>query len=594
MMRGLVRHHGVVRSLLKPAAVAASLSTLGLNVLLVDRLRQGDSLGLDSNVLLQLVILLGGMVLLTMRETGLRASPWSSSLPVSVRVQWTAHLRALVVAVSLLVATMAVILVGLAFLLQSFEKTAFIEPGAVMLNFARPWLVLLAMVLMLGAWRGELADPGRARGWTRQRFVLALAAFAGLVVLSRLPLVVSLFPVLAASVLVRRQAGLLPPVFSLAERDGPPTVKEGARSVPGGRGMVHRLITRQLFKWPLSWIVAVPMVFLLGLAMGGFFTTSVDAEFARYFNVWITVYLLIAFCGHLLHNLYHVDHLPIPRELILRWMLLPGLAALLAGGLIGTAVDRARPQGETLVFANDSSVDHHGLLIPPDMWEPVWGTPPSQVTAPWGESRPVAAVAVIAGGPLHLWKPFTTVPEASIDFVAWQISRAAAAIHGVTVDPDTIRERYLVSGPDGAVQVRDAGLTLVADGLVPPREPVGPVLALLLGTTVVASLLVCWLVFRACGPGVSARRVKVVFAVAMGALLLLHLAGYALLMARVTADWMMTGLVEGAARRLAEMGSAAWTMTWLAFGLAAAAVWRLCVRAFDRVEAVRGGSCSLF
>jgi hypothetical protein len=144
------------------------------------------------------------------------------------------------------------------------------------------------------------------------------------------------------------------------------------------------------------------------------------------------------------------------------------------------------------------------------------------------------------------------------------------------------------------VAVREEGLTLVADGLVPPRGMAGPVLPLLLGFTVGGFLLVTWLTFRMCGPGATRRRVRVVFWSGLGLLLALHLAGYGLLMAGRARPWVVEGLVTGLAGRLGALGPAGWVGAWLAVVLVAALGWRLSAQAFLRVEAVRTtGSCSM-
>jgi len=445
------------------------------------------------------------------------------------------------------------------------------------------------VALVLGGWRSRLADPGRAAGWLRLRWLLVVAAPLLLLLLLPAPLPVALLPVLAAAGWARRECRALPPALSLADRVVVATGADAGAGAgaAGGRRVLHTIIVRQLFKWPLTWIVGLPLVVLLGLAQGGALSRTPDAEFARYFNVAITVYLLVAFVGYFLENLHRVDHLPIPRGLLLRWLLLPNLAALLVGALAGAAVDRGRGPGESLVYENDAARPHHGLLVPTDLWQPVWGTPPAEVAAPWGERRPAASVAVIAGWPLHLWNPYTAGPGASAEFVAWQISRAAEVVHGVEIAPERIRERYLVAGADGGVAVRAGGLTLVADGLVPPRGAVGPVLAPLLGVTVVATLLTCAFVFRVCGRGATRRRLKTVFWGVMAVLMAVHIGGYALLMTRTVQDWTVSALVTGLARRLGAAGPAGWIVTWLAVAGAALLAWRLCASAFARLEAVR-------
>jgi hypothetical protein len=338
----------------------------------------------------------------------------------------------------------------------------------------------------------------------------------------------------------------------------------------------------------------IPLTFLLGLVQGGFFSFSLDAEFTRYFNVWITVYMLIAFVGHFLGNLHKVDHLPIPRRLLLQWLIVPNLVAFLAGGFIGLGFDLNRERGEAISFENDATLEHSGLLVPVDLWDPVWGGEARTVTSPWGETVSLAIQPVIKGLPAHLLKPFTTGPGSSPDFVAWQIARAVEATHGVALDPEEILNRYLVTGPDGSVQIHEEGLTLVGDGLVPPRGLVGPILGLLLGFTMVSALVVFWLIFRACGRGLTPHRIKVAFGTAMGLLMLFHLGGYALLMSHSISEWAVTAMIEGLAGQLGALGPAGYAVTWAAALLMSWAAWQLCTRAFARVEAVRGGSSCAF
>ena len=51
-----------------------------------------------------------------------------------------------------------------------------------------------------------------------------------------------------------------------------------------------------------------------------------------------------------------------------------------------------------------------------------------------------------------------------------------------------------------------------------------------------------------------------------------------------------SALVGSLAGRLGSFGPLGWLGTWLTGALLAVVAWRLCARAFARVEAVRGGS----
>jgi len=577
----------VIRQLPKTAAAAMATATVGLNLLVFESLRTMRYLGMDRGTLFELTILLGGLYLLAMEPTGRRCSRWAQGLPVRAVTLWTGHVHALLVAVSVIVLAMASVVLALTLLIHRFDPLEFLTPHLVLTHFARPWLILLAVVLGLGAWRPECVDPVRLPAWRRVRLVAALAAVAALVLLGPLPLVVALFPVAAAGILARRAKTALPPVLVLADRPEGRAAADGETVPSGGWWVVHVVVLRQLFKWPLTWILGLPMTFLLGMILGGAFSASQDADFARYFNLWITIYVMIAFAGFFLEKLHLVDHLPLSRAVLFGWLVLPNLAALLLGGAAGHLVDRARPGGEAVVFRNECCGAYGGLEVPPDLWHPVWGTPPATVTAPWGETGSANAVRVLPRLPLHLWNPYTTTEEASADFVAWQIGRAAADAYGLDLDPDAIRDRYLTTGEGGAVLVKEGGLTLRADNRVPSRRSLGPVLGLLLAFTVDPALAVFGLVFLLCGPGTTRRRTKAVFWSTMGVLLALHMAGYVLLMGRWIREWTVTSLVEGLARRLGALGPAGWLLPWILGGLVGWGLWRLCLRAFGRVEAVR-------
>ena len=55
-MRGLVRHHPVIRALPKTAGAAMATATIGLNVLVFESLRGGSFLGVDRYGLFELLI----------------------------------------------------------------------------------------------------------------------------------------------------------------------------------------------------------------------------------------------------------------------------------------------------------------------------------------------------------------------------------------------------------------------------------------------------------------------------------------------------------------------------------------------------------
>lgn len=588
-MWNLVLRHEVTRSLGKPVLIAGSTATFALNLLIFAKATRDGAPSGWGGFALAFVILVPGLVVLLMQSAGRRAAPWSLALPLPAHRLWAAHLRALVLGVSILMAVLLLVLGSLAVLIGKLEGDLVIPLDSLLLAAARPYLVLVLVAAGLALFRPGLADPGASGAWGRWRLFVGVAALVLLALLLALPLPVALVPALVMGAMLARTRRSLPAALSLAEQ---PEASVSADTGVDGRGsrVLQRVVVRQLFKWPTSWIVGLPMMIALGLLMGGVVPGHRDGSVLRYFNVLITVYMLVAFNGHFVENLWRVDHLPVGRHVMLRWLILPSLAALLVGALAGAAL-APRPGGETLVYENDPAEGHFGLRVPVDVWEVAGGNPPEFVTAPWGENGAVAAVAVVQGAPLHLWKTYTTTEDASADFVAWQISRAAERVHGVSVPADTIAARYLVQDDQGRVTVREDGLTLVADGLVTPRAAVGPVLPLLLGATIGGSLLVTWLTFSLCGTGSTARRVRTVFWTGMGLLLVFHMSGYVLLMAQKTEPWHVEALVLGLAGSIGGLGVAGWVGSWLAFLVIFVVGWRLALRAFLRVEAVRSAGC---
>jgi hypothetical protein len=72
------------------------------------------------------------------------------------------------------------------------------------------------------------------------------------------------------------------------------------------------------------------------------------------------------------------------------------------------------------------------------------------VTSPSGESATVVPIPLVPGLPLAIVNPYDIDARSSIDFVAWQLSRALRDAYGIEVEPDELRERTL-HARDGVV-----------------------------------------------------------------------------------------------------------------------------------------------
>jgi hypothetical protein len=155
-----------------------------------------------------------------------------------------------------------------------------------------------------------------------------------------------------------------------------------------------------------------------------------------------------------LRALRNVGHLPIPRQRLAIHVLAPTLLSLLAGtgaailidaavGGIGTRerVDLTRRDLEAKTTKGFTSPQR--VQVPGSLTRLVLGSQSITVTAPFGESATLQAEPVLAGLPLAVLNPYDIAADSSIDFVAWQLSRALHDAYGLEIASEALRERYL-------------------------------------------------------------------------------------------------------------------------------------------------------
>jgi hypothetical protein len=319
------------------------------------------------------------------------------------------------------------------------------------------------------------------------------------------------------------------------------------------RRVVRMAILRILFKWPVSWLALGPIAILFGLMMSGHEVLSMDEPYLRFLYFFMSVYILFASANHFMENLYKVDHLPISRRTLLRWLVVPVATAFLLGygaGRVMQTVSADRP--EKIHFEN--AEDKYGVKVLPEFFSFTTSSGPNLVAAPWGETHEVVAVQVFKGLPGMMWKPYGTPEGASLDFVSWQISRAAASVYNLDIDPEEISARYLEADLHGRVTVRDPGLTLAADYPTARSSSLGPVLPLLVGGEYALLMVILALYFRVFKPGITIRKSRVVF-------------------------WL------GRIRELGALGPGGFGAAWLGMIILLGAVWRWAEKEFLAAEA---------
>lgn len=599
MSRGLVfqlaRRHELLHGCPKLLALAAVSGTLVMNFLTFRAAQTGQAVGFRAvdEFLLQAVVLLGFAGLLFKESAARRSRAWEAALPVPGYVLWRSHHLALIAGglLNLLVTGSVIALfVGL---MHSISELDLLSLRQLAVLMVRPALLILAISGAVAVRRVDLADLAADEGWPRLRVVLVAALYALLAGLMFLPLVVSLIPVIAATLWAVARGARVPAALEshpIGFGAGPEAFGGAGAGQPiaaSGR-VAGRAIRRQLFKWPTTWVIGLPFILLFGFLLGGYVPgKGFSDESMRVVQYFIVVYLLFAFSGHFMENLHRVDHLPVGRRRLLLWLTLPGILCLSLGYFTSQILlDRSHADQEQIRFVNEE--ENYGLKVPVEFFDfsPSGEVPP--IVDPQGHQAEAISVPVMKGLPGRLWNPHSTPAGAGIEFVAWQISRAVESVYGARIAPAEIRDRYLEIDPSGRVVVREPGLTLQAD--YPDLRGVyrGPVFPLLVGSIVILYLLVTGLFFSFFGAGVTIKKGRIAFWALMTGLFAGHIGVYATFVADWTDDWILSGMVLSPARMAAEAGTGARAAVWLGFLVLAGLSWMWMERRFTRAEAPRG------
>ncbi len=522
-----------------------------------------------------------------------------AALPLTAQQVWRSHNLALMLGGLVSILMTAVVVAVVNFLMSATTNLALLQWSHLSEILVRPALLVLVISGLVSIRRTDLIDLTDDPGWPRLRLRLLALLLGLLIVLQFLPLATGAVPVMVISVLVGRARNDLSnsmealPVGSEAGSPYHPT--GAAMPVAASSRPLNFTIMRQLFKWPLNWIVGMPFLVLFGFLLGGFLPGLDPGRFddnsMRVVQYFIAVYLLLAFGGHFLENMWRVDHLPISRRRLLVWLMVPNMIALSLGyGGSMLLLQRHYDQNEQLRFVNEG--ERYGLKVPLEFFELAAADAPLIVAPDGSEVEPFSR-SVMKGLPWQFYQPYHTPIDAGPDFIAWQIHRAVQAVYGVEISPDEIRQRYLEVPEEGPVEVVEAGLTLQADYPELHNGYRGPVFPILVGSILILFILAQGVIFSFYRPGITYKRGRVVFWGMMGFLFLLHVCVYATLIAGWTDDWILTGSVLGLARMVLDAGPFAQVGVWFLTALIFAASWRWTERRFHDVEAPRGGgSCS--
>ena len=401
-----------------------------------------------------------------------KAVVWELSLPVSARDVWMSQYLAAVLLTFTAWLLTSALGMGLLLFVNSKLDQALADPvhyvsaAGIALVGAMP-IVLWALVRMPGI---ALLPPRRSLMVVEQ---LVDVFFVFLVVMSlRFP-----WPILAAFVIttvlsLRWCLRSIPNAWS-------PFSEAGQRSVAADDGAwsFHRwrwtldarlavIALRSVPRGIVMVVVLMPMLFLFGILLGGG-SSLIGADFdMELLFLPMTIYTLLSASAFPVGGLKALDAFPVNRARIFVLLQVPLLFLLLVGYVTGTVVNNhSRDHDELIVFADQEN--SYGVLIPVEYFELLPEGETGLVAAPWGESHPQKMLAVLEkendDDEGRIWKPFTTPRGSSLEYVAWQLSRAVDSVYGVQVDPVQLAEQYFVVNKSGGVELREDKLTLSAD-----------------------------------------------------------------------------------------------------------------------------------
>lgn len=546
---------------------------------------------------LLLVVWLSLAVYLLFGNVRTRGSHLDLTLPASTHRLWLAHVIAVTVSGTGLVA-IAIATISLhGWLLRGSPEAMVSELELLALVVHLVAGLVLAVVLIesknLELHRVAFGVPDLL--W-RLLVVAAVATIS--LLLSALPLAFGLFPLGLACAVGFLTWKRLPPALSLfPSRPITPELSrrrhEGAgadewvgldRAAVGSRRTPHLFVIVHGVRWGAvtPW-VTFPWVVLAGALAAGVLSIWAPLEDIRFWYIPLYIYMLFMSVPAVMEQLAHLDPWPISRRRLFAVMVLPALAAFLFGYGVGWLGLRSTDASRDLIEYRASPNDpHFYLYVPIGRNEIAWDGEAPAITAPWGESHPAWTAPLFAGSTVHIYSRFHTPEGSSLRFVAWQISRAVKAIYGRRIPPAEIQERYLEVRGD-IVALRGEKLPLLTD--YPDLEPLsaGPLFLALTLLTVIPWLLVVALYAAAFRAGISDWVRKALWIGLLVAALGIIAGTLALAVAQVMEPWASRGLIEILIRKL---GTTSWgvALAWLVSVGCLLGAYRLAEGVFRRAE----------
>jgi hypothetical protein len=604
-MLTLIRQNPAFRSLPKWLAFSAITAALVVNAISIHVWQRRDA---TDPLLLLSIVWLTATIFFVFGEVRTRCSPFVIALPVPTRKVWLSHLSAVIVAGVAVIAATAIPVVGGVWLLWKLSGRWMVPMegmGGMGMHLIAG--LILAVVLLQNPMPSQHRLPR-----TGERVVLSVLVMAAVLALALAlnavsPWTALITLALAASVGAYRYRSV-PEAFSLAADEaavahyGRDVVRQQWESLGTGKRAGGLAFARLLdvtvwrcfqvgIKLKQSPWLTYPFVLFFGA-----FLAALDARWIedslRFNYIWLTAYMLFAFSMHPPKQLFLIDGLPISRMRILNVMTFPLLLVLIVGygaGRVGLHyLDRAHPRPlEVIHLIQDKEDGNYYLRVPYSAVRIAWDGRVPDAEAPWGESHQAWSRPLLPGSSARMYSPYSTPPGSSIEFVAWQMSRAVAAVYGETIPPEELEQRYLRERTDGGAALIPEKLRLSADYPHLRRvRDAGPAFPVVMGLSFALWMLSLAVYFQAFRAGVSNKR-RLVTAFTLLALMMLGWLSviFGPIVRAVDGGAFNMGLTV--ALRQAGESADATAAVWMAMIAVAVVSYYVAWRRFSKVEAVQ-------
>jgi hypothetical protein len=593
----LIRRDEAVRSL--PLwLVVTSLTTSALVGVIVFRTFRNSSPQPPVKALI-LVLWLVISLFLVAGQVRARCSRLDLVLPIRARSLWLAHITAVLLTTSaILAASLGVVALHGTVLARAASLSI---SDLRLLPLAAHLLVgILLAVVITQSYKPSLRRLVANRGY----FTRLLAALTGVLFLilglgSR-PALLALLAVALAALLARRTYLSLPSAMLLTPTQ-PASVPRRHLATDSrrlatsssplrlgnvGRGRSLRLFLATLYHTPpwgaaTAWLF-FPLVAVMGFVLSGVLELWLEAWEIRFLYIPLNTYMLFAIIGPLTYQLHRLDPLPIARRSLFALLMMPALLAFLvgyAGGRLALA-SRGRHLDQVEYRIEEP---YYWVDVPARFMEVAWSGNVPTLSSPWGESHLAWNRPLLREGGPTLYSPFNTTEESTAAFEAMLTTEALATVHAISLSPDEILERYFEVDGKRLSGLRKGGLTLEEDypGLKPGAS--GPEAPMLMALVIAPWMILSALLFRTFRAGIGARARQGFF---WGALVLLLAVLLVQVAGAVTGLYDMhaaAGITEVTIRQLGHSPStvaAAWVASLLLMTLSS---W-LALTQFARME----------